>query len=117
MRPAPHDQSSLTCRVRHVDVTDAESTMWDLLEPCQDGVRHFRRHVAIGPYVVDFACVEARLVVEIDRGLHGAGRDYESVRTRFLERQGFAVLRFWSNDVVVRGEAVRDTIRARLLLQ
>jgi very-short-patch-repair endonuclease len=115
MRPVPNDQMSLTSRVRHVDVTDAESTLWDLLEPCQFGDRRFCRRVAIGPYVVDFACIEARLVVEVDRGLHGTGRNYESVRTRFLERQGFSVLRFWSNDVVVRAEAVRDTIRARLL--
>ena len=115
MRPAPNDQMSLTSRVRHVDVTDAESTLWDLLEPCHCGDRRFCRRVAIGPYIVDFACIEARLVVEVDRGLHGTGRNYESVRTRFLERQGFSVLRFWSNDVVVRAEAVRDTIRARLL--
>jgi very-short-patch-repair endonuclease len=106
---------SLTSRVRHVDVMDAESTLWDLLESCHRGDRRFYRHVAIGPYVVDFACFEARLVVEVDRGLHGNGRNYEAVRTRFLERQGFSVLRFWSNDVVIRAEAVRDTIRARLL--
>ena len=115
MRPVPNDQLSLTSRVRHVDVTDAESTLWDLLEPCVCGDRRFMRRIVIGPYIVDFACFEARLVVEIDRGLHGSGRNYESVRTRFLERQGFSVLRFWSNDVVARGEAVRDTIRARLL--
>lgn len=115
MRPAPNDQSSLNSRVRHVDVTDAESALWELLEPCRFGDRQFHRRVALGPYVVDFACVEARLVVEIDRGLHGEARSYESARTRFLERQGFSVLRFWSNDVVIRGEAVRDTIRARLL--
>jgi very-short-patch-repair endonuclease len=115
MRPVPNDQLSLTSRVLHVDVMDAELTLWELLEPCVCGDRRFSRHVAIGPYIVDFVCVEARLVVEVDRGLHGTGRNYESVRTRFLERQGFSVLRFWSNDVVVRGEAVRDTIRARLL--
>lgn len=115
MRPAPNDQSSLTSRVRHCDVTDAESALWDLLEPHQYGDRRFRRRVAIGPYVVDFACMEARLIVEIDRGLPGSDRDYKAVRTRFLERQGFSVLRFWTNDVVVRAKAVRDTIQARLL--
>ena len=115
MRPAPNDHPSPTSRVRHVDVKDAEQALWQLLDPRRSGDRRFRRRVAIGPYVVDFACVEARLVVEIDRGLPAGGRDYKSVRTRFLERQGFSVLRFWANDVVARAPAVRDTIHARLL--
>lgn len=115
MRLAPNDQSSLTSRVRHYDVMDAESALWELLESHQYGDRRFHRRVVIGPYVVDFACLEARLIVEIDRGLPGSGRDYKAVRTRFLERQGFTVLRFWTNDVVVRAAAVRDTIHARLL--
>jgi adenine-specific DNA-methyltransferase len=110
MRPAPNDQQPAASRVRHIDVIDAESALWELLQP-----RRFRRRVAIGPYVVDFACLEARLVVEIDRGLAAGERDYKSVRTRFLERQGFSVLRFWANDVVTRATAVRDTIHARLL--
>lgn len=117
MRAAPNDQSSLTSRVRHDDVMIAESALWDLLQSRRYGAREFRRRVAIGPYVVDFACIDARLIVEIDRGLPGSGRDYEAVRTRFLERQGFSVLRFWTNDVVARTEAVRDTIDARLLRQ
>jgi very-short-patch-repair endonuclease len=115
MRPVPNDHQSLTSRVRHVDVMDAELMLWELLTSRRYGGRRFRRAVVIGPYVVDFACLEARLIVEIDRGLASDGRDYESVRTRFLERQGFSVLRFWSNDVVGRADAVRDTVRARLL--
>ncbi|MBX3501295.1 MAG: DUF559 domain-containing protein [Alphaproteobacteria bacterium] len=115
MRPVPHDHQSLTRRVRHVDVMDAELTLWEILASRRYGERRFRRGVVIGPYVVDFVCLEARLIVEIDRGLPGSGRDYEAVRTRYLERQGFSVLRFWSNDVVARATAVRDTIHKRLL--
>jgi len=115
MRPVPNDHQSLTSRVRHVDVMDAELELWELLTSRRYGDRRFRRAVVVGPYVVDFACLEARPIIEIDRGLAGSGRDYESVRTRLLERQGFSVLRFWSNDVVGRGAAVRDTVRARLL--
>jgi len=115
MRPVPNDHQSLTSRVRHVDIMDAELTLWEILTSRRYGDRHFRRAVVIGPYVVDFACLEAGLIVEIDRGLPGSGRDYEAVRTRYLERQGFSVLRFWGNDVVARGAAVRDTVRARLL--
>lgn len=115
MRHVPTDQSSLTSRVRHVDVMDAEFKLWEILASRRFGDRRFRRAVAVGPYVVDFACLEARLIVEIDRGLPGSGRDYEAVRTRYLERQGFSVLRFWSNDVVTRGAAVRDTVCMRLL--
>lgn len=115
MRPVPNDHQPPPNRVRHVDVTDAESALWELLEPRRSDDRRFRRRVAIGPYIVDFACLEARLVVEIDRGLPMDERDYKAVRTRFLERQGFSVLRFWANDAVARSTAVRDTIQARLL--
>ena len=80
---------------------------------------HFRRQVPIGNYVVDFACMAARLVVEVDRSQHGEGenliRDRE--RTRWLEAQGYRVLRFWNNEVVhdSRGVLRQSTRRSMVL--
>jgi very-short-patch-repair endonuclease len=59
----------------------------------------FRRQVSIGRFVVDFACVDRALVLEIDGGQH-AGREAEdAARTAWLEARGRRVLRFWNNDV------------------
>lgn len=77
---------------------------------------HFRRQVPIGPYVVDFACMAAHLVVEVDGSQHAeehveAG-DLE--RTRWLESEGYLVVRFWNNEVVRNRDAVLDVIYAAL---
>ena len=62
----------------------------------------FRRQFGIGRYIVDFACPEKKLIIELDGSQHGeddvAWRD--SVRTRFLEASGWTILRFWNDDVL-----------------
>jgi very-short-patch-repair endonuclease len=77
--------------------------------------QHFRRQVPIGPYVVDFACLGARLLIEVDGGqnVHDVERDNE--RTVWLKSQGFRVLRFWNNDVLQRTDVVLEMIRAAVL--
>lgn len=86
-------------------MTDAEQRLWSGIRQRQLlGVR-FRRQVPLGPYVVDFLCVEERLVLEVDGGqrnesLHDARRD------EFLRDQGYRVLRFWNHDVLMNIEAV-----------
>jgi very-short-patch-repair endonuclease len=61
--------------------------------------------VPLGPYVVDFLAVQPRLVVELDGGQH-ASDPADAVRTRWLERQGYRVVRFWNNDVLSNPEGV-----------
>jgi len=73
------------------------------------GVR-FNRQVPIGPYICDFVSRSARLVVEIDDGHHGWQADEDAARTRFIEAQGFRVIRFWNNDVLERLEGVVSEI-------
>ena len=58
----------------------------------------FRRQASIGSYIVDFLCVEARLVVEIDGGQHTP--ELDAKRTAWIEAQGFQIVRFWNNDVL-----------------
>jgi adenine-specific DNA-methyltransferase len=86
------------------DTTDAEKRLWRHLRNRPLRGQKFRRQRPVGPYVVDFMCLESRLVVEVDGGQHSPDTDRE--RTRYLERQGFRVLRFWNNEVLGEIEGV-----------
>ena len=70
----------------------------------------------IGPYVADFACMAKRLVIEVDGSQHGneANRRRDGVRTRWLESEGYRVMRFWNNDVMSRTKAVLEAINELL---
>ena len=72
----------------------------------------FRRQVPLGPYVVDFFCLSVSLVVEVDGGQHGVadGRSQDARRTRWLEAQGYRVMRFWNNEVSDNLEGVLAVI-------
>jgi very-short-patch-repair endonuclease len=88
--------------------TDAESTLWFHLRAGRlDGLK-FRRQHPVPPYVVDFYCREAKLVVELDGSQHTDSAD--STRTAALKRQGLFVARFWDNDVLQRTESVLAAI-------
>ncbi|MBI5164665.1 MAG: endonuclease domain-containing protein [Magnetospirillum sp.] len=93
-------------------LTEAEKRLWFRLRSRQIDDAKFRRQHPLGPYVLDFVCVERLLVIELDGGQHGfpaqAARDDK--RTEFLEAQGFQVLRFWNNDVMDNIEGVLETI-------
>ena len=90
-------------------MTDAEARLWFHLRNRSFAGCKFRRQHPIGPYVVDFVCLEARLVVELDGG-HHANKSSDAIRTAFLETQGYRVLRFWNNDVLTQTEAVLAAI-------
>ncbi|HWJ75387.1 MAG TPA: endonuclease domain-containing protein [Kaistia sp.] len=68
----------------------------------------FRRQVSIAGYIVDFVCHEMRLVVEIDGATHGsdAASRRDALRTSLIEAEGYRVLRFWNNDVMINPEGV-----------
>ena len=89
--------------------TDAESTLWYHLRARRLLGLKFRREVPLGPYVVDFACLERSLVVEVDGGQHN-GAAPDAVRDRFLAGLGFTVLRFWNNEVLFGREVVLQLI-------
>jgi very-short-patch-repair endonuclease len=87
-------------------MTDAERHLWQWLRQRQlDGLR-FRRQMPLGTYIVDFVCLERRLVIELDGGHHQNQRDYDENRDRWLEEQGFVVLRFWNHEVLTNVEGV-----------
>ena len=75
---------------------------------------HFRRQVPIGPYIVDFACMAAHLVIEMDGSQHGVGENVmrDEARTRWLQAAGYRVIRFWNNDLVNNMDGVLESIYA-----
>ncbi len=89
--------------------TDAERRLWSILRRRQIGGWYFRRQHAIPPYIADFACVEAMLVVEADGGQH-ADSGYDAARDGHLQTLGWRVLRFWNNDVLSNPEGVARMI-------
>jgi ATP-dependent helicase HrpA/adenine-specific DNA-methyltransferase len=99
--------ASTFARALRQNPTDAESRLWRHLRGKQmEGIR-FRRQQPIGPYIVDFFCAEARLIVEVDGGQHAEDSD---TRTRWLEARGYRVIRFWNNDVLSNTEGVLTMI-------
>lgn len=97
---------------RHM--TDAEVRLWFHLRNRAFVRYKFRRQHPIGPYVVDFVCIEARLAVELDGGQH-ANMASDALRTAFLEAEGYRVLRFWNNDILKQTAAVLEALRLELL--
>ena len=70
----------------------------------------FRRQRPIGTFIVDFACLEASLIIEVDGGQHAEQIEKDEARTRFLEKEGFRVVRFWNYDVLANTEGVLEAI-------
>ena len=97
--------------LRH-DQTQAEAYLRERLRAKRLQGLKFKRQVPIGPYIADFVCRQAKLIVELDGSQHADAADYDERRTRFLQDQGYQVLRFWNNDVLERTEAVLEVILA-----
>ena len=95
-------------------MTDAEQRLWMRLRANQLYGHRFRRQVPVGPYVVDFACLKARLVIELDGSQHAKALERDQRRTAWLASQEFRLLRFWDNDVLLQTDGVLEAIRAAL---
>jgi len=90
--------------------TDVEKLLWRRLRMWQlDGYK-FRRQQPLGNYIVDFVCLEEKLIVELDGGQHAEQSDYDAERDGWLREQGFVVLRFWNNEVLDNLEGVTEKI-------
>ncbi len=96
------------------DMTDAEKSVWRILRLYQIDGHRFRRQVPLGRYIADFVCHDARLIIEIDGGQHDGSGPWEAERTRFLQDQGYRILRFWNNEVLSNLEGVHATIAENL---
>ncbi len=98
--------------------TDAERRLWQPLRLRQLGGFRFRRQVPLHGYIVDFLCVELKLVVELDGGQHVEQAAYDEIRTGVLQGAGYCVLRYWNDDVLLRtSEVLEDVLRTIEVIQ
>ena len=95
--------------------TDAEKTLWRAIRANQIYGAKFRRQFPATPYIVDFFCEAANLVVEVDGGQHMERVDKDRERTEFLERRGYEVFRVTNIDVLTNLEGVLEVIGQKVL--
>ena len=103
-------------RAMRLAPTDAERRLWWHLRHRLVVQRsHFRRQVRLGHCIVDFACHELRVAIEIDGGQRAELVARDARRTKFLESQGYRVLRFWNNEVLANIDGVVEVIHSAIL--
>ncbi len=91
-------------------MTDAERRLWRHLRDRRLGGWKFRRQYPIGPFIVDFICVEKNLVIEVDGGQHAENEEQDGQRSAYLNHMGYRVFRFWNNEVLNETETVLNNI-------
>ncbi len=95
------------------ELTPAEQRLWLRLRGHQLGV-NFRRQHALGAYIVDFCAIKSRLIIELDGSPHREQQEYDAERTKFLETQGYRVIRFWNDEVMTELDRVISVICSEL---
>ncbi|HVW72561.1 MAG TPA: endonuclease domain-containing protein [Rhizomicrobium sp.] len=96
------------------DSTDAERKFWWLVRDRRFGGYKFKRQFLIGRYIVDFVCLEARLVVELDGGQHADRIAYDEIRDAYLKARGFQVFRFWNTEFLTNKDGVLEILLCQL---
>lgn len=94
------------------NMTDAERLLWRYLRRKALGHK-FRRQVPVGPYIVDFLCLEKEMIIEVDGGQHFENAD-DKVRDTWLLSEGYKVIRFWNSEVLGNIEGVLYAIQTEL---
>lgn len=102
-------------RYLRIHSTEVEKKLWYRLRNRQLGVKFRRQHPLQG-YILDFACEECMLGIELDGGQHNndAHKTQDAARTAILEQSGWQILRFWNNDVIENIEGVLEEIQQAL---
>lgn len=102
---------NLTARARklRVRMTDAERKLWFALRDRRFADFKFRRQVSLGPYIADFVCFEARVVVEVDGGQHVDSQS-DKRRDQWFAVNNFTIARYWNNDVLRNLEGVLTSL-------
>ena len=103
---------NILARTLRKNQTPQEKILWGTLRNFQVKGLKFRRQYPIEEYIVDFACKEIKLVIELDGGQHNKEENikYDKNRTLFLENKGYKVIRFWNNEIDNNIEGVYKTI-------
>ncbi|MCK1279645.1 DUF559 domain-containing protein [Bradyrhizobium barranii subsp. apii] len=111
-RPTSPPLRQFARKMRH-EPTDAERAMWRLLRDRRLSTFKFRRQEPFKNYILDFVCFEKRLVIEIDGSQH-AESESDAARDAALSAEGFAIARYWNNDVLQQPTSVLEDILAKL---
>ncbi len=98
------------CKALRQNSTDVEKILWYFLRNRNLLNCKFRRQHLIGNYIVDFICIDIKLIIELDGGQHNLRQQYDNNRTNFLNQQGFKVLRYWNNELTMQLESVMNDI-------
>jgi len=116
-RDRERESKNLLARARTLrrQSSDAESVLWRHLRARRLLGYKFRRQVVMEPYIVDFVCLEVRLIIEADGGQHSNQVTYDTRRTAVLEGMGYRVMRFWNHEVLGELQSVLEQIRTALI--
>lgn len=96
--------------------TDVERKIWYFLRSRRFGNYKFRRQYVVGQFIVDFCCVEEKIIIEIDGGQHNIQKQqkYDDVRTEYLNQKGYRVYRFWDHEVMQNPERIFEELALKL---
>lgn len=106
------NSKTIKARSLRKNMTEQERILWQYLRKRSINNFKFRRQYPIGNYIVDFVCLEKRLVIEIDGGQHNQSDNilYDQNRTQYIEKFGYKVIRFWNNEIESNIEGVYEEI-------
>jgi very-short-patch-repair endonuclease len=96
------ESGSLTVLAKNLrkNSTDAERLLWRHLRLKQFYGMNFRRQQPLGSFIVDFVCLDRKLIIEIDGGQHAEQREKDTARDAWFRTEGFTVMRFWNHEVL-----------------
>lgn len=109
MRNSARSDVQVYARELRKNLTDVEQKLWSCLRGKQLGVKFRRQHPFLN-YVLDFVCVDLKLVIELDGSQHFDAQNYDVIRTQCLQDAGYVVLRFWNNQVIEELDIVLEEI-------
>lgn len=113
-KPYPQSHTAIAKDLRALS-TEAEKILWQKLRAKQFHGFKFRRQQPIGAYIVDFACMEKKIIIELDGGQHALQPQEDEQRTDFIKKEGFSVIRFWNNEIIENLEGVWESLERQLL--
>ena len=105
------DKKLDNAKLLRTNQTESEQRLWYHLRAHRFKGMKFKRQKPMGRYIVDFVCVEHRLIIELDGGQHAEHVGYDQQRDAWLRSEGYTVLRFWNNDVMQNLDGVLEQIR------
>ena len=110
-----YKRPTLRSRELRANMTDAERRLWAALSARKIAGVRFNTQFPIGPFICDFVSRRAKLVIEVDGGQHAEAEAADTARTRYIEAQGYRVIRFWNHDVLGNLDGVVTEIERVLM--